>query len=448
MSTSMIEIVSDYEYVLGRVRGNVLNLQAQFGGMDWARDELYIISKELENTGKMFAEKQGLRNTGHLIDSTHAEVDDNHHINFFNNANLGNGFYAGHIEYGHHTRDGQFVPARPFMRPALYVVAEASKGKLTGALYNYLNRIVYGNMSLGTLEFGRARLSNNYTRAFYDQQSLGRGAATNAGHYTTSGLLDASRNRQDAFNKMSATGHRGLMTPIVERDRKTGQIISKGNEHRFMTQNPTGKPQDTASTRRYQYSSKQMGRTGRPSEGKARVPSGKGSGRRREYAPGMQPSRQPTGNPRGRPRIYPPGMQPSRQPTGNPRGRPSKFGSNPKNWPSRQPTGNPRGRPKKPKIQGPKRRVGQRGKGKKTSSNHTKKRIMANERIKNSGFNSEFNQEHHDKYYAKYQKIASDKREWGEEGFKNELNPETQVPKNYAERGRKVGKKRGINYDK
>lgn len=351
MTNNMIDIVSDYEYVIGQVQGNVLNLQAQFGGMGWAREELYIISKELENTGKMFAEKQGLRKTGTLIDSTHAVVDDNHHINFFNNANLGNGFYAGHIEYGHHTRNGEFVPARPFMRPALYAVAEASKGKLAGALSRYLNQVVYGRMSLNTLEFGRAQSNEHYTRVFYQQQTLGRGAASNTGHYTTSGLQNSQMNRQSAFGQMSSVGHRGVMSPIIaERDIR-GRVIQMGNADRFMTQNPTYSRHGTTSTRRYQYYDKHLGRSGRPSEGKARIPSGKGPGRPREYAPGNQPSRQSTGKPRGRPAIYSDKSQwPSKQKKYDKPGRPRIY-SDKSQWPSRQRKYDKPGRPRKNKTE-------------------------------------------------------------------------------------------------
>ena len=222
MSNDFIEIESDYEYVLGELQGNVLNLQAQFSYMDWTRDELEVIAKELENTGKTFAMQQGLIESGTLIDSTHAVVTNNHNIDFFNNANLGRGFYAGHVEYGHHTRNGGFVPARPFMRPALYAVSEASVGRLQGALSNYLNQIVYGQSSLNILSFGKAQSSKSYTRAFYQSSSR---------NYTSKGLYNSHMNKQNVFRELRENSARRY-TSVVRGDDST--------RGRFMTQYPTG----------------------------------------------------------------------------------------------------------------------------------------------------------------------------------------------------------------
>lgn len=379
MTNNMIDIVSDYEYVIGQVQGNVLNLQAQFGGMGWLREELYIIAKELENTGKMFAERQGLRETGTLIDSTHAVVDDNQHINFFNNANLGRGFYAGHIEYGHHTRNGEFVPARPFMRPALYAVAEASRGKLQGALSRYLNQVVYGRMSLNTLEFGRAQPSEYYTRVFYQQQTLGRGASTNTGHYTATGLQNSSMNRQGAFGQLASTGHRGVMSPIVADRDSRGRVIQMGNADRFMTQNPTYSRSGTASTRRYQYYDKHLGRSGRPPEGKARIPSGKGPGRP------SKPKVQGPKRARGRPAKYADKSQwPSKQKKYDKPGRP-KIYSDKSQWPSRQRKYDEPGRPRKNKSE------------KKTNPyNHN--RIKKDIKPSNTGYKEDFYNRWENKY--------------------------------------------------
>ena len=346
-NNGLVTIESDYEYILGLVQGNVLNLQANFAALDWTREELYIISKELENTGKKFAEEQGLRKTGHLIDSTHAVVNGNT-IDFFNNANIGNGFYAGHIEYGYHTKKGDFVPARPFMRPALYAVAEASKGQLQGALQRYLNQVVLGAGSINNLYFGRAMSSENYTRVFYRQQTLGRGASSNTGHYTSGGL-SSNMNRQGAFWDIRSNENRMSMSVIRDRD-----------ESRLMTNRfSLDRNGRNSATRRYQYYGTNPGRTGRPGEGRERISSGRGRGRpatgrvdrRTGNPPGRprngQPSKQRTGRKRGRPAKYAgPHEWPSKQRSNRGRGRPAIYNS-PEEWPSRQPTGNKRGRPKK-----------------------------------------------------------------------------------------------------
>lgn len=351
---SPVEFVSDYEYITKQLIGNVLNLQGNFGGMNWTREELYIIAKELENTGKLFAEKQGLVKTGNLVSSTHATVENQTKINFFNNARNPYGhFYAGHIEYGYHSRKGNFIPARPFMRPALYAVAEASRGMLQGALGRYLSQIVNGvpgaSSSLNTLTFGRAQSSMGYTRVFYRQQTLGRGASSKAGHYTSKGLSDSSRNKQGGFGKIGGQSARTEMSVIRGKD-----------ESRLMTTHSTlDRLYQSDSTRHLGQYSTSPGRTGRPAEGRARVSSGRPVGR---PATGRKEYYKPTGRPVGRPRT---GRKQYYTPRGRPVGRPSKpkvqgpkravgrprIYNSPKDWPSRQPTGNPRGRPRKPASQ-------------------------------------------------------------------------------------------------
>ena len=218
MSNDFLSIESDYEYVLGDAIGNVLNLEVAFQSMEWADDELKIIAKELENTAKVFAERQGLgmsyavesingtkfsilnyKKTGNLINSIHAIPEGNGKINFFNNAkNSRNQFYAGHIEYGYHSRAGRFIPARPFMRPALRAVAEASKGSLSGVLKNFMERSLATSMasSYKRVAFGMG------DRAFFNQQKIFQG------NYTASGLYN--RNSQGrwggALSKINTKG--------------------------------------------------------------------------------------------------------------------------------------------------------------------------------------------------------------------------------------------------
>ncbi|MBO5180100.1 MAG: hypothetical protein J6B87_07150 [Clostridia bacterium] len=333
---------SDYEYVLGEIRGNVLNLQGNFGGMDWLREEIYIISKELENTAKTFAEKQNLRETGNLINSTHAVVENNTKINFFNNAQNPYGrFYAGHIEYGYHTRKGDFVPARPFMRPALYAVADASKGSLQGALGRYLSDVVRGVGDPGalSLNFGRAASSQNYTRVFYQQQTKGRGASKNTGHYTSKGLTNPSMNKQESFSLLR------------DKDSRLSMSVIRGEDQtRFMTSRSTlDRLGQSDSTRKLGQYGKSPGRTGRPDEGRARVPSNRSVGR---PATGQKESYyKPTGKkPTGRPKIYnSPKEWPSKQRIYSKPGRP-KIYSSPKEWPSRQRIYDRPGRPSKNQV--------------------------------------------------------------------------------------------------
>lgn len=257
MSDELIRLDSDYEYVIGSAMGNLLNLQAQFSSMTWAKEELYIIAKELEQTGKLFAEKQGLgmstpvesingtkfsiinyHKTGNLVNSIHATVDKNG-INFFNNARNSRGqFYAGHIEYGFHDRAGNPVPARPFMRPAFYAVAEASRGKLQGALGRFLaNSPLFTYNGFGEAAFGHRITSAGNLRAFYNQQTTGRGASRNTGFYTSRGLLSSKMNARRFWtnnneHKVSITKGNSIMG-TVRRGNSATSFVGKGNSGRF-----------------------------------------------------------------------------------------------------------------------------------------------------------------------------------------------------------------------
>lgn len=267
MSNDFIEVTSDYEYILGQLKGNVLNMQLGFESNAWATEELYVIKKELEQAGKAFAEQQGLgmttsvtsingvgfsiinrKRTGTLIRSIHAEVVGNGQIDFYNNANLGNGYYAGHIEYGHRTRNGKgFVPARPFMRPALHAVAESSKGRLSSALKSYLELFATANpITMNGFNFGHASSSRNYTRRFFNQQTTGRGASSKTGLYTRGGLLKGKANMErfsrlkgDSFReKMSVHRNEGLgsFKNFFNRDTKgvvKGDIVKSTEKYGF-----------------------------------------------------------------------------------------------------------------------------------------------------------------------------------------------------------------------
>ena len=254
----VITLESDYEYVIGSVMGNVLNLQAQFQNMEWAKSDLDLIAKELVNTAKLFAVQQGLgaasfvydtsvngnpvqirqkrRNTGTLINSIHADVS-GRTINFFNNANLGRGFYAGHIEYGFHDRGGNPVAARPFMRPAFQAVARASRGQIAGTLKDFLqNGLIFRNYA----SFGTPQRLSGDLRAFYNQPR-GPIRGIGAGTYTTQGLRNSRLNRQSFWREGLTRGEMGvnksnrIMGTVRDRD-KTG-FIGRPNDRGFLNGN-------------------------------------------------------------------------------------------------------------------------------------------------------------------------------------------------------------------
>lgn len=252
MGSEKIYLESDYEYVLGSVMGNILNLQASFSSMQWVKSDLELIAKELVNTGKLFATQQGLgsvdvindvsiygnpvqihrkkrHRTGTLINHIQAHVDGTT-INFFNNANLGRGFYAGHIEYGFHDRGGHPVAARPFMRPAFQAVARASMGQIRGTLKAFLEQ---GLMLRNYAMFGTPTTSSGGLRAFYNQPR-GPVRGLGAGTYTTQGLRNPMFNRQAYWTKGTEKSNgigvnRSNRLLGTVRDNQQASFIGRGN---------------------------------------------------------------------------------------------------------------------------------------------------------------------------------------------------------------------------
>lgn len=177
--TDLIEIDTEFQYNgvkyddwFNTVEQNILSYQAYFQEMEWTKEELENISHRLVETGRVFAEQQGFGpgvhgpayslidvwNTGNLYYHIKSEVNDKK-IRFYNDAKNSRGQpYAGHLEYGFHDRGGNLVPARPFMRPAFYAVAEGSKGNFRGIMKGLLDNIwsAQGFRGISSLSFGRS----------------------------------------------------------------------------------------------------------------------------------------------------------------------------------------------------------------------------------------------------------------------------------------------------
>ena len=161
--SSLINIETDYEYVLGQLQGNVMNLEAMFQSGLWTRHELQKICDELVESAHTFAAAQGLGGT-RLDKATTAVPTDDNTVDFRNDAIDDYGrFYAGHVEYGHHDRGGKFIPARPFMRPAMYAVADATMGNLGGTVSRYLEAM----WTVDAVNFGHMITSSGHKREFY-----------------------------------------------------------------------------------------------------------------------------------------------------------------------------------------------------------------------------------------------------------------------------------------
>ena len=159
---ALIKFTSDYEYVLGATMGRMLSFQGLFHSSDFMIDQIEQIRYDLEETAKMFAEQQGLApgavgwgiggwngdgtpmlryNTGNLYNNIKA-VRTGRTVHLRSEARDKYGhYYGGHVEFGHGN-----VPARPHLRPALYAVSEASKGKLRSALQGLLTGAFNGEI--------------------------------------------------------------------------------------------------------------------------------------------------------------------------------------------------------------------------------------------------------------------------------------------------------------
>lgn len=194
--TDLIEIETEFKYGgtvyddwFNRFEDNILDYQAYFQNMEWTKEELRNISEQLVKTGRVFAEQQGFTRggtslvlfpshknkfgtvvnddietvigagpTGNLYSHIKSEVNGNK-VHFYNDATNSRGQpYAGHMEYGFHDRGGNLVPARPFMRPAFYAVAEGSKGNFRSIMKNLLDNIwtAQGFRGISSLTFGRS----------------------------------------------------------------------------------------------------------------------------------------------------------------------------------------------------------------------------------------------------------------------------------------------------
>ena len=157
-------VQSDIPEKLAVIQSNLLDFQTVFQEGEWTKYELERIARELESMGKYFLDQYSLFETGTLKNSIKAEVIGNK-IKFYNSARNSRGqFYAGHIEFGHYARDGSFVEAFPFMRPALYAVSRASSGNFRDILSELVQGVFNtqgGYQGLNNLKFGHG-LGSNY----------------------------------------------------------------------------------------------------------------------------------------------------------------------------------------------------------------------------------------------------------------------------------------------
>ncbi len=249
-----IQITSEYGYnfeeVQERLINNVVHMKAMFQTADFMRDELELIGNEFVNTARRIAEQQGLGqggsssllykgravslvtygpkhvttksssgNTGNLINHINYKISSNNNIYFYNDAQNPRGqYYAGHIEYGFHDRGGNMVPARPFMRPALYAVAEASRGHINSALKNFLEQM----WAMESLQFGYPVTPKDNYRKFY--QNFDNRLSKGYGKYTSSKLP------KGRLKELSSKEGRGKFTVDRTKNREKGSYSQKLSE--------------------------------------------------------------------------------------------------------------------------------------------------------------------------------------------------------------------------
>ena len=180
----------------------LLDYQLYFEQSAWLDSEIEHIANELVETGKVFARNQGfgegltistrnsgrrmISGTGNLVNSIKAEPISRNGIktiNFYNDAQNERGqYYAGHMEYGFHDRGGNFVPARPFMRPALYAVSEGSKANLTNIMRGLLGNLWTGRgfQGVSTLSFGQ-KSQHPYSRFWSSSKNFSKGLSRKSG---------------------------------------------------------------------------------------------------------------------------------------------------------------------------------------------------------------------------------------------------------------------------
>jgi len=302
--TDLVHIESQFQYTgstydsLEQLQRNILDYQLLFEDMEWTKEELKHISEQLVITGRIFAEQQGFSSdanyvyagwtkkqlnslgdpdglshperlssnlgpTGRLYHGIKSEVEGNN-VRFYNDARNDRGqAYAGHMEYGFHDRGGNLVPARPFMRPALYAVSEASKGNFRSIMTGLLNNMwtQQGFHGVSMLDFGHKKGSQSM---FWKSQVLFPGKLAQLNRLkevggksfrqkmTSSNFARYGRERKIGFNiRKNQKDYNRLTTPKNARyaknkwGRRSGRTNQMEKERARHFQNAKNKAEET-----------------------------------------------------------------------------------------------------------------------------------------------------------------------------------------------------------
>lgn len=170
MPDSMLHMQVQSNYSYQELEGKVLFFRMNFIDSKPLVEELENAAQKMESVAKGIV--SGFSRTGNLHDNIHARVVGDgrtgrsivlESLARANQNTVGKGgirenynaYYGGHVEYGHHTRNGGFVMAKPYMRPAMEMVSQSVN--LADAMAVAFNGMMTDSLMMGNvLSFTRA----------------------------------------------------------------------------------------------------------------------------------------------------------------------------------------------------------------------------------------------------------------------------------------------------
>lgn len=196
MPDSMLHMQVSSDYTYQDLEGMVLNYRMTFLDSEPIRAELQNAADKMEAVAKGIA--SSFRRTGNLEDNIRADVVakglapesrglaiqlSSNAVAQQNTTSLSGstsgykGYYGGHVEYGHRTRNGGFVMAKPYMRPAMEIVAESTSlaDAMATAFNGYMSNSLMMSNVLSFSNSGRYGMFSPMNKTYANQASkMGR----------------------------------------------------------------------------------------------------------------------------------------------------------------------------------------------------------------------------------------------------------------------------------
>lgn len=183
----LFTIESDYEYVLGEIQGKAMTFQMQFMDSAPLHQKLDELAQVIEATAKGLV--SGFIKSGNLyrgIRAYTARTSSKEAVVMIesNAVNEQGQYYGGHIEYGYHPYGGTgFVPARPYMRPAMEIATASTHVDLAAAIGQTFEEVfaydraqglttMLGNRAARYGEYGRYRSTTGRFLSKQDKKTL------------------------------------------------------------------------------------------------------------------------------------------------------------------------------------------------------------------------------------------------------------------------------------